>query len=271
MPRPRVPKEDSSFGCLPPDLAHLVLTRIASLSHLLHLKCVSRGVANAARRVIHSESFMRQSHLAYDDMESALRECKLSLPLQLSYNFRHPAYFMLGVDEAPTDVLVLHAFHLQFRYRHSIITDPTCAISWCLKAIELRNTATDDEIEKHLSEMSVVCTQFSVERPGIDIFHSVDALWNSLGVHGAQTKTRQLHAHNWWDLWAISDKYSHRALELAVRLSPFARIGCATFPFQTRMSSCDTHYDYTQQTLLHHFLTERLHGQRFHNPEETGA
>ena len=260
MPHKHTPVKDSSFGPFPPDLAHFMLVHIHSLSYLLLLKCVSHSVANAVRRAIHSKRLM-DSDDVYNEMQYALRQCTLSFPVQVGYEF-DCENALSSTTKAPSNVLIVHEFHLEFRHKHIVVTNLKHAIEWFTKAWEYNhdNDTAEDVFEKHMSQMVVTCTQFCIEWPGIGIFHSVEALWDQLGVKTEQDVIIKENSFR-GDLWAISDRHAHLALELAIRLNPVAFIGESSFTFETNMDS-NPDICYFQQSLLHNFLTDRLHKKR---------
>ena len=276
MTHPRVPTEESSFGPLARDLAHLVFVGAGSLPYLLLLKSVSRSVANAVRRAVTSEEFMALKfpgpNAPHCHMSDALQGCALSFPMRVGYDFLRSSSYLCDLEE-PSVALVLHEFHLEFRYRDNVVTNPAQVTEWIAKVWDyedkIRRVPRDYSREtlsardEHLSAMAVTCTRFCVERPGVGIFHSVDTLWHHLDFPKEHREairfSLEKHTSPKLDYHFVSSLSAHRALELACRLHPYTHIGGKIIFFKTLTLNNDGH----THTLLSNILWERLHGQRF--------
>ena len=253
MSHPRTPTEECAFGVLPRDLAHLVLLHVGSLPRLLLLKSVSRATANSVRRTIHSDEFMDLEEIGswrspHTDMLSALETCSLSLPMKVAHNFDWEGSEVC----APKQVLIVHEFELEFRLNDRVVPMEE-TFPWFVKMYDVfYDHDKPSWYERHLKDMVVECTQFCVEWPGVGVFHGVDSLWDALNINVRDGKNDD-------DGWRVSSQFEHRPMELAMHLTPFARIGDITLGFNgTRLFHSDFSMRQCEQSLLQQYLKGRV-------------
>jgi hypothetical protein len=253
--------QNSSFRQLPRDLAVLVFAYVHSFSFLLSLKSVSRSTANAVRRAVCSGAPFQDDDgcLKYDDMSYALDKCSLTLPLRVQYSH--------NLQECtPVAVLIVHEFHLEFRdARMELVTDTARVFDWIEKMQEHNQkpdnrgwTSTSRQEIEDKGSIAVEAIRFCVECEGVGIFTSPEELYRHLSLAKYQNNLRKHYKNrgeesklNTNDLWAVSQ--SNTAIELAVRLFPFARFGDIFFQFKAIKGG-----DGWDHSLLYHFLYGRL-------------
>lgn len=257
MQVPHTPVETSSFGRLPRDLAHLVLVQLP-FPCLCLLKAVSRETANACRRAL-----LSREHLAPPDDEAdksymalldILRGCNLSFPTRAFISHIDPD-FHLPVwceQDLSGNEFVVHDFNIEFFRKGCRITDSRILTEWWYFArdnqVNLPRGGDSEDgpiqygydeyanapgLREHLKSITVDVSRFCVEHVGVGIFHSPDALWDSLDL---ENKIRmQLDDDPHTSPYYMSGHYEYRVVELAARLIPHAQFGGLLFPFDQHL------------------------------------
>ena len=282
---PHVPVQDSSFGPLPSDLASAILFHL-SLANLLLLKCLSKSVANAVRRTIHSTLFLKYEardglqYAYYEDavnqLESDFDECTLSLPMRVicsdnssdeGFELEPNGFEFCRGSEKCLPSFVVHEFYLEFDL-NGVMADKRSVKEWYWTAVDLEmqlswarekhpstywhNLCEYEKLAKHLGKIKVRCIQFCIEIPGIGIFHSSEALWDHLDHHLDHKKSR---IDNWEaDFYSLNDCNSIKTIELALHLIPCLVVGELVFTRETARESCSA-----GDSLFHLFVAGMIH------------
>ena len=237
------PMQTSSFAGLPRDVTHLVLLHL-SFPFLCMIKATSSEVANACRRTLLSRECLRKEN--YGNLGEMLYRCDLTFPIRTTFDFS-------DTDDLPVDEsalkgsdLIVHEFNVEFLRNGRRVTDRQKIIDWWFEAwqnlvsLPFEDSHTGfrydgnqytgfDGKAQHLESLQVEVTRFCVEHVGVGMYHSVDGLWQDLGLEKHFQQRLRENSKN--SPYHISNDYAYRVVELAVRLRPYARFGGKLFQF----------------------------------------
>ena len=162
------PLEPSGLGCLPRDLAHLVLVHLP-LSTLCGLKRVSRSVVNACRRALcSSELYDEENDDTLDVMIKILSQCDLSFPIRVVVSKTTTDPDCRITEDLP--IYVVHELACQFFLKGKPV-DLETAAEWIFTTWA---TLPDVDELSVFDNIRVVCTRFCIETPSAIFFDEME-------------------------------------------------------------------------------------------------